>query len=139
MSTPEQFAANLAGTVRAVRSRLKLPPAGAVPRDRLGEYMRVLSAEILADPGSYTAQAVENARRYLAAPDAAPLESFGLGDAATVFAGEVARQAVNIGEGAAAVGSGVVNTAKLTRYLIPVAVVLAIYLFITRRVSPPAP
>lgn len=128
-------AANLAETVRQVRARLKLPYPGPIPRDRLGEYMRTLSTEILINPGSYTATAVANARRYLEAPDAAPLETFGIGDAVTVFSTEFAAQAATVGNAAADVGRGVVNTARLVPWLLPLAVVTALGLFLFRRVK----
>jgi len=136
MTLAQQQAAALAETVAVVRRSLGLPASGAVPRDRLGEYMRHLSAEILAAPGDYSTTAVENARRYLNAPDAAPLEVFTIGDAVTVFSEEVVKRAGDIANGAAAVGHGVVSTAKLARWGIPAAAVAFIVLLFWREFRP---
>lgn len=130
--TPDILAANLADTVRRVRDSLSLPAVGMIPADRHGEYMRALSAAILASPGDYSAQAVSNARRYLETPDQAPIAPFTFGEGVNVFTGEFIRQAGNVAGGAADVGRGVVNAAALSRWLIPVALGAAVLVLLIR-------
>lgn len=136
--TPEAAAENLANAVAAVRAALGFAPSGPVPIERHGEYIRALSAYILREPSNYTEAAVANARRWANTADV-ELQRYTVTDAAGDFFGEVGNQALRIGEGAAAVGQGVVNTAKMMRWLLPIAALVVVGLFIWRRFGAATP
>jgi hypothetical protein len=137
--TDAEAQANLAELVRTTRARLGLPANGIVPVERQGEYFRALSAAILANPAAYPPTSVENARRNQNAPDQSPITSYGVRDALADFGSGLADQAARIGGAAASIGQGVIASANLMRWLLPIAIVAAVALFLWRRVGAPSP
>jgi hypothetical protein len=128
----DQAAANLAEVQRVARLSLGLPASGTVPIERQAAYIREMARLILLNPAAYSELAVANARRWAETPDKAPLLANGMREVAGEFVSEFGNQALGIAEGAAAIGQGVVSTAKLTRWLIPAAAVVGVALLLWR-------
>jgi hypothetical protein len=135
MKTPAE---NLADAVSRVRDSFGFAPSGPIPREKLDDYFRALSEVIVAEPSLYSAQAVANAERYRAQGEFDPLDQTTIIEAGREFAGAFLDQAAKVGEGAAAIGEGVVSTAKLARYGIPLVVVLVVAAWLWKNVIVPA-
>ncbi|MCF3650166.1 hypothetical protein [Synoicihabitans lomoniglobus] len=133
MTTAELQAASLAYAVAITRRELNLPPSGPLDITQRGPYLRALSARILAEPGVYSAQTLDSAQRYIVTGDQKPFEGLSAGEAVSIFTGELVNQVTDAGEAVAGVGQGVLTTAKIARYFIPVGLAVIVGAWVLRK------
>ena len=97
-----------------------------IPYELNETYVTELSKIILANPARFDAQTIANAKKELGDVPNAALEGYTLGDAAGDFASGAASGVGSVVASVANVGEGVKNALNLTRWLIPVGVVVAV-------------
>jgi hypothetical protein len=96
-----------------------------IPYELNERYVTELAKIILAYPARFDEQTLANARKELGDTPNAPLHTYTLGDAAGDFASGAADGVGSVVESVADVGEGVKSTLKLSRWLIPVAAIIA--------------
>lgn len=139
-----QQAANLRSARRLAASRLgMLGDYGEIETDAIPyafreRYANELAKIIAALPDRFDALTVANARRELADTPNAVLEDYTAADAARDFASGAAQGAGSVVNAAAGVGEGVKSALSLARWLIPVALVVGVALWLWRAAGSPA-
>jgi hypothetical protein len=129
--TAAQYAANLASARRVAAAQVGWTgPTADIPYEQKGAYLTALAHVILKSPQAFTEQTLATARLQLTKSPYEALDTYDVGDAVGDFTDEFATQAGDLGESVASVGEGVKNTLSLTRYLIPLALVAAVVIWL---------
>ena len=118
---------NLRTVARTVAARLDVDPRN-LSYDERRDYNRNLAAEILRYPNGFTPEILASAAQIRdQGPQADSLSVWGS------FIGDVTDTVLNTGASVAGIGNGVLTAARWSAWLIPLAVVAFVILWLMRR------
>ena len=123
----DQQRRNLDSAMRLAASRVGWTgPTTKIPYELNEKYVTELAKIIVANPARFDDVTLATAKKELGDTPNAELEEYTLGDAAGDFASGAADGVGSVVQSVAAVGEGVKTTLNLTRWLIPLAAVVAL-------------
>lgn len=139
--TPAQLAAQKA-TIDRIKKELSILgklPADITPEVQREYLQRLSSAIVASGSGTWSDTQIATAKARLEHGAIPTPDAYTVLDAASDFGGELATQAGEVAGAVGEVGKGVVNTLKLSSWLIPVVVIVWVALLIWRNLPPPPP
>ena len=95
-----------------------------IPYDRREAYATELAKIVLTYPARFDALTLSIARKELSDTENSALGDYTAGEAVATFFGEVANQAMAVGDSIASVGEGAKSALNLAKWAIPVAVLV---------------
>lgn len=142
MTTAQTANLNSARRLAADRIGLKFASGefntAAIPYEKREAFATELARIITAYPDRFDPVTVATARRELGDRPNEPLADVGPASQLSDFVGEVGAQAERVGEAVAGIGEGAITTAKLARWAIPAAALVALFIVLrnfSRRTS----